>query len=471
MVWLILSAVLLVAGFPAIGTAGAVWLLAGSQLALLLGQLKTRRLSGVGGFVFFSFLFFGIRPIYVLTENDYALFTKLFQLRADLSTITSAMWWASAALWCFAAGATCAASFNRAYLRRRRALNAHKIIVYNVPRQAVAILLMLQLITLPFMWALANVEGLYRSGFGAYLYDLPVLLQSVHIFAALVLVDKCLRRRSSPDFIIATLSIGLLLTFSWLMRDVSNFRSFYLTGLLIAGLAMLQMTKPRVGLLWLIVPFILFQPLFAYLGSSRFLANEELLNNDTLEEVLPEQTLPESYWHFYRHNGDMNIFDTFVAAKETKPSFRPYLWSWIYVPFHLIPRAVWENKPKAGITMDMSFTRGAPYSPGIAGFFLRDGGLAWMLANMLILGYIIAFADWWVATMSRSYLQCCLIAILAVNGMYLSRFFLWQYFYQILYATIPCVALAWYLRRHARRTGAMLSVRHSGYSPKAPASM
>jgi hypothetical protein len=33
----------------------------------------------------------------------------------------------------------------------------------------------------------------------------------------------------------------------------------------------------------------------------------------------------------------------------------------------------------------------------------------------------------------------------------LTRFFLWQYFYQVLYAAIPCVILAWYFGRNANR--------------------
>ena len=49
---------------------------------------------------------------------------------------------------------------------------------------------------------------------------------------------------------------------------------------------------------------------------------------------------------------DMNIFDTFVAAKMHEPSFRPYLWSWIYVPLHLIPRKFWAGKPIGGVTQD-----------------------------------------------------------------------------------------------------------------------
>jgi hypothetical protein len=35
--------------------------------------------------------------------------------------------------------------------------------------------------------------------------------------------------------------------------------------------------------------------------------------------------------------------------------------------------------------------------------------------------------------------------------MFLTRFFLWQYFYQMLYAMIPIMALAWWFGRSASR--------------------
>ena len=34
--------------------------------------------------------------------------------------------------------------------------------------------------------------------------------------------------------------------------------------------------------------------------------------------------------------------------------------------------------------------------------------------------------------------------------MFLTRFFLWQYFYQMLYAMIPIIALAWWFGRAAK---------------------
>ena len=452
MAYLVASAILLVMAAPMSGSGLAFWLLCGSQLVLLIGQILRRQVTGVGAFVFLSFLFFSVRPLYLWHENDYRLFTKLFVLRVEFQDITSAMWWGSAALWCFCLGALMAQRGHRNFFHCRRVKHQTLLVRPGISRAMIGLLLAFQCVTLPLLWVLANSKSsLYGSSFGAYLYDMPMVLQSVHVFALVVLVEVLLRNRSGRNVILLSISAMLFLSFTWLMRDVTNFRSFYLTGVMVGGIAVLQRLKPRVGYAWLVLPIILLQPAFRHLGEQRTVDNDALLSGDLISEVFPSENMAEAYWSFYRYDGDMNIFDTFVAAKATEPAFKPYVWSWIYVPLHLIPRALWTGKPKAGITMDMSFTRGAPYSPGIAGFFLRDGGLLWMLLCMGVLGYLVSLADWWVLTMPRGYLQCCLIAILVVNGMYLTRFFLWQYFYQVLYAVVPCFLLAWYANRTGRK--------------------
>lgn len=77
-----------------------------------------------------------------------------------------------------------------------------------------------------------------------------------------------------------------------------------------------------------------------------------------------------------------------------------------------------------------------------------------MLLSMLVLGYLLSWLDWYVLTMPRGYLQYCLIGIVTVNAMFLTRFFLWQYFYQMLYAIIPIVALSWVFNNNAAQRDA-----------------
>ncbi len=434
----------------------AVWMLAASQFALLLGEIRKRQVSGAGAFIFMSFLFFGVRPIYMVLEKDYGLLGRLFMIRVDLAEIDNSMWWASAGLLCFAVGAAVVPRLNRQWLRRRRIQHDDDSFRPMVGRKVCNALLTFQVLTLPVMLYLARAgRSLYGSAFGAYVYDLPVPLQAVHIITIVVLLERYLRVKALGNLIMLSGSVTLFLIFTWLMRDVSLFRGFYIAGVMIAGIAVLQRLNGRVGYAWLILPIVFFQPLFGYLGSDRYKRNEDLAQQGILEEVIGKQTLAEAYWQFYDSGGDMNIFDTYVAAKKAEPTFYPYVWSWAYVPLHFIPRAIWKGKPEKGVTMDLSFTRGAPYSPGIAGFFLLDGGLLWMLGSMAVLGLLIGTLDGWVFTLPRGYLQYCLIGVVTVNAMFLTRFFLWQYFYQMLYAMIPIVALAWWFGRNARQNAAL----------------
>jgi len=430
----------------------AVWVLAASQLALLVGEIAKRQISAVGAFLFMSFLFFGVRPIYIVVEKDDRLFMHMFKVKADMATIGDAMWWGSAAPLCFAIGAFIAPRIQNRWLQRRRR-NAAPGQAQNLVSSKVCYAMMLfQLLTLPVMMALSRMgRGLYDSGFGAYAYDLPVPLQSVHVMAVIVMLERYLRLKTPGSLAMLVASSFLFLDFTWLMRDVSMFRGFYIAGVMIVGIGALQRIKGRVGYAWLIIPIIAVQPLFQYLGLNRGLENEEISERDVLEEVIGDRSVAQVYWQFYDSRGDMNIFDTFVAATKAEPAWYPYAWSWLYVPLHFIPRALWTGKPKRGITMDLKFMRGYPYCPGIVGFFLLDGGLFWMLLSMGVLGFFIATLDGWVATLPRGYLQCCLVGIVAVNAMFLSRFFLFQYFYQMLYAMVPILTLAWLFGRKTRR--------------------
>ena len=448
MIALFLSVFLLLAAYPFTGSVAAVWLLVGSQLVLLLGAIAQRQVTGAGGFIFMSFLFFGIRALFMVFERDNALFTKVFLIRPSMEDITMSVWWASCALCAFALGVQICGRANALFFRRRHRESRANQRSTSVSNKTVFFLLSLQVATLPVMLALATFgTSLYGSAFGAYAYDLPVPLQSIHVFTLMVLLEKAGIARKPGIMMALGLSGLLFVVFTYLMRDVSAFRSFYLSGMIIACIAILQQVRGRATYMWLIVPIMVLQPVFQYLGQQRTVDTEVLLERDIMSEIVGSQTLGQTYWNFYRSNGDMNILDTFVAASKTDPSFRPYLWSWLYVPLHLVPRKLWAGKPEAGITQDMRFTRGAPLSPGIAGFFMRDGGHAWMLLCMVVLGYGVSFLDRFVLSMPRGYLRSCLTGIVVVNGMYLSRFFLWQYFYQVLYAAVPCLLLAWYVGR------------------------
>jgi hypothetical protein len=451
MAYLLLAALSLFAAYPFLGATAAIWVLAGGQLALLVGEIRKGQVSGAGAFIFMSFLFFSVRPIYVVLEKDYNLLIKLFRVRTDLEGIGGAMWWGSAALLCFAIGAFIAPKVNRRWLLKRKLTNA------AAPRQALVSakvcygMMFVQLLTLPIMYVLASGgRGLYSSGLGAYAYDLPVPLQAIHIITLVAILERYLRIKTPSSLAMLVISAFLFLDFTWLMREVSMFRGFYVAGVMIAGIAVLQRIKGRVGYAWLIIPIVAVQPFFQYLGETRNASNAQLEEEGVVEAVLEDRTLVEAYWSFYDSRGDMNIFDTFVAAQKSQPAFYPYVWSWIYAPLHFIPRKLWSGKPEKGITQDLRFMRGAPYCPGIAGFFLLDGGLIWMLLSMLALGFLVSLLDAYVFTMPPGYLKYCLVGILCVNAMFLTRAFLWFYFWQLMYAIVPIVVLAWLFGRKSR---------------------
>jgi hypothetical protein len=350
------------------------------------------------------------------------------------------MWWATLAAICFSLGAQVAPQLHRLrFLRRRQRNSASKGGTIRPTNSMLFILLVGQLVSLLVMLALAKSgRGLYESGLGAYLYELPVPMQAVQVIAVVAFTQQFLRNRTPFNLILLGGGTILLLVFTWAMRDVSNFRGFYLTGLVITGLAVVHLIKARVSYAWLIIPIIVVLPLFQYLGGQRGLANEELAEQEVLEEVFKDEGLLMAYWRFYEvRGGDMNIFDTFVAATQAEVKKRPYLMAWLYVPFHLVPRALWVGKPRKGIVQDVSFTRGAPLSPGIAGFFLLDGGKVWMLGSMLLLGYLICCLDYFVLTMRPGFARAVMMGVIVTNGMFLTRVFLWQYFYQALYMIIP----------------------------------
>jgi len=467
------GAFLLFAAWPLGGTTVAVWLLALSQLCFFLNEARKGQVTGSGAFLFMSFLFFGMRPLYLVLESDYSLFYRVFVIRPEMLFVTTAMWWATLAGLCFALGAQLPRRTQSATWSRRLLANRAVAVRPVVKASTAGFLFFAQLATLPVIYLLARGagRGLYESGLGAYAYDAPVPMQAVHIFALVVLVERYLRRKTPGNLAILVASGAAFIAFTWLMRDVSNFRGFYLTGILIAGIAVLQRLKPRVGYAWLVIPILVAQPFFKYLGEQRSLRNEDIAEADITEEVFKDEGVLMAYWNFYQAaGGDMNIFDTFAAATKAEPAYYPYALSWLYVPFHFVPRFLWKDKPERGVLVDMKFTRGAPLSPGIAGFFLLDGGFAWMLLSMLVLGYLIAMLDCYVLTMRAGYLQSCLVGIVVVNAMFLTRFFLWQYFYQMLYAAIPCFVLAWYLNRGSRPTPLRSSMPARGLGGKVDSS-
>ncbi len=445
--YFVIPAIILAFAYFTLSSEVAIYFLSLSQLIMLVKVLMERHLTGVGAFIFMSVLFFGVRPLYLYHNMDYKLFDVLFYITPSQLQLNSSMWWGCFATLCFQIGAEIAKKGHARHWVERYNISKNTSRGFKVVKSdAVVWLLIYQVFTLSIMLLMATKgRTLYDSGLGAYIYDLPALMQAGQVFGLLLCLERYLSNRSIGNLSVLVFSGILFMLFSWEMRNVSLFRSFYLSGVMIGGLAVLARLKPNVRAFWLIVPVVLVLPAFRMMGEARYENNETLAlakEGDQATASEEEQGgLLHKYWQFYDADGDMNIFDTFVAARMSKPETQPYVLSWLYVPFHLVPRSVWSGKPAKGTVQDMSFTYGAPYCPGIAGFFYLDGGDFWMLLSMAFLGYLLGYLDWTILTLPRSYLRYCLYGIVIVNGMLFSRLFLWQYFYAVLYSIIPCLLL------------------------------
>jgi hypothetical protein len=416
-----------------------------AQAILLAGFLAERHVTSAGAFMFMSLLFFGVRPLHLLLEGDVDLFERLFQLSVNPEMLLKGLWWASAGLWCFALGVHLQRLSGGWKISKLSRLSRDQMLAashdFFVSARASNLGLLLQATALAAMMTMSGAgRSIYGSALGAYAYDFPMVLQGIQIFGIGVALERWRGRKKGAAKYRLALSFLLLLMTSWLAREVTIFRGAYITPLMAAGLCLMFRYRGRVSYFWLIVPLVILLPLFRTLGETRMLENAGVKSE--LVDQVAEVMNPASYWRFFDSGGDMNIFDTFVAANEWEPATKPYLMSWIYVPLHIVPRKLWTGKPEKGLLQDVGYTHGAPYSPGIAGFFVGDGGRVWMLGCMLVLGGILSWMDMKILKMRPGYFKICAYGLVAVNALYLTRFFLWQYTYQLLYMLLPCWGLA-----------------------------
>ena len=400
-----------------------IWLFFLCQLTLVMGEVFRKQISGTGGFIFMSFLFFGVRPLYIILEQDFQLLGDLFRLYVELDAIHENMFWGTLGIFGFKLGSL----FFRTQSddSETENLDAHTTPRPKISDSLLQWMLTLQVGCLILMYFLATGgRGLYGSSLGAFAYDFPNVMQAVQIFAFVITLERFLQTKGIAILLITVLSATIFCMFTWLMREVSLFRGFYLTGVLIISAATVYRINPRISMLWVMIPITIFLPTFQVLGNIRQIDNNDLKHVDLVEEAFGGRSIEEAYWKFFSSSGDINIFDTFVATRSSEPQFTPFAWSWIYAPLHVIPRRLWSGKPENGITQDISFTYGAPYSPGIAGFFWLDGGSDWwMLLSMTILGGVIGLCDQRTLRIRSAHLQACIIAVLTINAMFLSRFF------------------------------------------------
>ncbi|MCF3648441.1 hypothetical protein [Synoicihabitans lomoniglobus] len=447
------SLVLLLLGtFLPPGIAGTGTLVA-AQAVLLIGFIAERHVTAVGAFLFMSFLFFGMRPLYLVIEGDTDLLVGLFRTGDSLEIRHVALAWAAAGLWLLAAGCHVQRQLGGWQISSLLKHSARPMLTarYALLRpQAYRAALVIQGVALALIMVISTGgRGIYSSGLGAYVWDIPMVLQGLQLFGVAVAAERWRTQRTTQGRNSLGLALAMLTLTAWYARDVTLFRGAYITPLMAAGFCLMFRFKGRVSYAWLILPIVLLLPIFRTLGQNRNVGNVEF--GSVVMNKIADALSPSSYWTFFEAGGDINIFDTFIAAIQYEPVYKPYILSWIYPPFHIIPRAIWSGKPDAGILQDLSYTNGAPYSPGLVGFFWGDGGPLWMLGSMFVLGGLLSWVDMKVLRLAPGYLKICTYAIVVVNALYLTRFFLWQSLWQTFYFLVPCWLIARYVVR--QRTG------------------
>lgn len=406
----------------------------------ILEILRQGKLTNLGAFLLLSFVMYGIRPLYIVIEDDRSLIYELMG-RVDISPVLSrAMFLAVIALLTICVG--------HAFAKIQWPLK------YSMPLPGVPLgfyfprpsnlctlfLLGFQVICLIFLFGLrARGLAVYASDAGAYTYLFPQVLQASQI---LPLVAFSYNRNKNPPLgqFSFFFSLTLFVLFTFFMKDLSMFRGFYLTGALCALIAVLHSLRGRVAYWVLVLPILYLLPAFRALGESRLLGADQAFSYAL--EVIKSFSF-EKWWDFFNPNGDMNVFDTLVAAVHSTPRFQPYIWAWFYPLFHFIPRAWWPSKPDRGMLVDMSFAQGNPFHPGLIGFYYLDGGLFWMLLSCFMTGVILYSLERWLSAMRPGYLRSSLFGIVVINSLYSARGYFHFSVIQYVFMIVPVVLLSW----------------------------
>lgn len=420
----------------------------GVQAVLLLTLFRRPTISNLGAFLLLSFLMYGVRPLYMLFESDYELLRGLIGGEVGPSNLVPSLRAVTLGA-CFVALGHGIAVQMFPPQRHQESQPSGPWPSATVPSlDTLRILLGFQVLSVVYLLLVTgpSVTSLYGARAGAYAYLLPQVFQAGQIYVIVVFVQNYAQFKG--QWRSWTLwSLGLFLVFTFLMKDVSMFRGSYITGAVGGFIAAFFAAKGRAPYWILVVPVVFFLPFFRALGEVRYMSSDGAFAYGF--EVLASLSL-ENYWSFFDSNGDMNIFDTFVAGFQSSPDERPYFFALVYCFLHWIPRAFWSGKPEFGMLVDMDFTLGNPYHPGVMGFYFLDGGYAWMLGACLLTGGLLYWLDRVIIQMPAGYLRSALYGVFVINSFYFARGYLHFQFYQYLYMVIPCVMLHYLVGSSAR---------------------
>ncbi len=233
----------------------------------------------------------------------------------------------------------------------------------------------------------------------AYLYLFPVATYGVDLYVFSNLFSIKTKNRRNKLSIIC-LSLVMIIMKSIIMRQLSSFRSVALCLLIsiVIGLICKSLNN-----LFLIIFYLFIIPLITFLGQTRYDTANEF--SDSFENLISSDFFTDyfkSIFLSFSSNGDYTAFDVFVSVLSHKQEFYPFGLSFLYIPFHLIPRFIWSNKPIAGSLTDDSFNLAfqagkfvsIPYTPGIVGQYYLEGGIFFMFILIALTAYFCRSLDY-----------------------------------------------------------------------------
>jgi hypothetical protein len=422
-------------------------------VAIICGVLdwkRHRRLTLVMTFAGIYTFVYAARALAISLTDDFAIFYSVFLLSPTWTDLSNTMCATGLGLVMLMLGAM--ALDNKAAKISRESLATWKTKFSGVLRCGLIprlTMLGIQIGSLFLIYRIADPNqklSLTELSDSAYIYLGPTLVHGSNLFITILFLIRAIRFKAPEDFLMAGISITIDLVCAYLMVNLSTFRSFFLAGILLIGVSLIYSFRGRLNPLLLVFLFLIY-PYFKYVGGDRSLTGSELvakLVDDPLEAYSAD-----SLTNAFGPGTDLNMFDTFLASLQWDHRWRPYVLSVAYVAVHWVPRSLWPGKPLQGNLADTGYTYGVPYSPGIIGFFNDDGGVAYMLVMMAVVGLFLRYLDIRVYQIKDGVLQSCVFACVFFGTLVLVRSFAFQAFWGVAAFMAPLLILYWVFGRNA----------------------
>jgi len=245
------------------------------------------------------------------------------------------------------------------------------------------------------------------GGFGLYLVSLPFIpYGAVAVAWGALLTDD---RMPGPVRLGAMVPFGLLICLgAWFAREASIYRIYYLAPLVIMVFALFP-KRFTIGRFLLVCAITL--PILTFMSQTRYVEVKDHLSavEEKVSEALDEGIAAVALAPFASEGGDFTCLDIFASALAHEQQFRPWGLSFLYPVAHVIPRALWKDKPEKGMLTDRaSFltvvgdTSGyvIPYYAGVVGEFYLEGWLWFIPLGAVLVGLALKAVD---QSMAQSY--------------------------------------------------------------------